>query len=77
MNCQILFSRKNKKIISKCRLLQFMPCMLCIKVSKNTVLSCFQVVAVRRHNTVNVTGTRTHEISSKTGNATASTSVLP
>ena len=27
MKCQILFSRKNKKIISKCCLLKVLPCM--------------------------------------------------
>ena len=27
MKCQILFSRKNKKNISKCRLLKFLPSM--------------------------------------------------
>ena len=33
MKCQIPFSKKNKKIISKCRLLKFLPRMLSINSS--------------------------------------------
>ena len=33
MKCQILFSRKNKKNISKCRLLQFLPSVQSVKKS--------------------------------------------
>ena len=32
MKCQILFSGKNKKNISKCRLLKFLPRVLRVKV---------------------------------------------
>ena len=34
MKCQILFSGKNKKNISKCRLLKILPRVLSIKASK-------------------------------------------
>ena len=33
MKCQILFSGKNKKNISKCRLLKFLPRVLSVKVA--------------------------------------------
>ena len=33
MKCQILFSGKNKKNISKCRLLKILPRVLSVKVS--------------------------------------------
>ena len=36
MNCQILFSRKNIKNISKCCLLKFLPSMLSIKMHRST-----------------------------------------
>ena len=32
MECQILFLGENKKNISKCHLLKFVPSMLCVKV---------------------------------------------
>ena len=36
MKCQILFSGKNKKNISKCRLLKILPRVLSVKRNQNT-----------------------------------------
>ena len=41
MKCQILFSGKNKKNISKCRLLKFLPRVLRVNF---VLMSCFRVI---------------------------------
>ena len=38
MQCQILFSGKNKKNISKCRLLKILPTVLSVKIILNFVV---------------------------------------
>ena len=38
MKCQILFSGKNKKNISKCRLLKILPRVLSVKYTKSFIL---------------------------------------
>ena len=51
MKCQILFSRKNMKNISKCRLLKILPRVLSVKpvyidhVSVSTSLHAFRIIS--------------------------------
>ena len=60
MKFQILFSGKNKKNISKCRLLKFLPRVLRVKTAVAFVLglqyllryACYNKVNVARYNTV-------------------------
>ena len=44
MKCQILFSRKNKKIVKKCRFMKFLPSMQSVNVfARQSRLACFKV----------------------------------
>ena len=43
MKCQILFSGKNKKNISKCRLLKILPRVLSVNRSLGIILICVQL----------------------------------
>ena len=44
MKCQILFSGKNKKNISKCRLLKILPRVLSVKLIRDDLISTYMSV---------------------------------
>ena len=48
MECQSLFSGKNKKNISKCCLLEFLPSMLNVKCNKNHIFNTFSFISVTK-----------------------------
>ena len=46
MKCQILFSGKNKKNISKCRLLKILPRVLSVKHSDTSSVCCLEYINI-------------------------------